>query len=247
VVAFSLTKLTPALTSRPHQLIANLLKDRDIIRVTGHSSGHLSTQTPPKKEEVSDSIQDLVTHRLIRVAPLIVDRAFGTDQKEVIEPTTEREPLALKVSDIFYKAKGSRRRYLISIGGRIGQGERELLLANRFWVAKGVINAELISRLDADRLFAIPYFYNLLNIDLVPLTILLSYSYLLKEAAELTRGAVHNGNLAVTLDENVRDPIGAERGHKVLDRPCLSLTKPNGSGESGGLNEINVRGNNGGF
>jgi hypothetical protein len=144
-----------------------------------------------------------MTYRFIWIPPLIVNRSLGSDQEEVIETPTESEPLTLQVTYILHKAKGTRSRYLITIGGGVRQRKGELLLTHGFRVSKGVINAKLVRGLDSDRLLTVPYFDHLLDIDLVPLTVLLCEADLFEETAELSRGAIHNRNLSVALDEYV--------------------------------------------
>jgi hypothetical protein len=86
----------------------NPLQQSDIIRVAGHACSHLAAQSTPEEEEVSDCIEDLVTNWLIWKPPLTINSALGSDQEEVIEATAKREPLTLKMPNIFDKAKGSR-------------------------------------------------------------------------------------------------------------------------------------------
>ena len=118
-----------------------------------------------------------------------------------------------------------------------------MLLSNWLRISQGVVHTELISRLNPNRLLIIPNLKRLFDIDLVPLTILFNQSNLIKEAAELTRRAIHNGNFPVTLDQHIRYAVSTERRHKVLNRSRLRLSQPDGCCKAGRFNKINVRWN----
>src|SRR3989338_7144193 len=186
--------------------------------MTGHAGRNHAADRSPQEIKVADDIENLVTRKLVGEPELGVEDLLVIHQNAITKSSSVHQSELFQFFNILEKSESSRRGDFLFKGIRALEDIGMFLHPHRFRVVEDIADSKGIRRFDeewSEIVFLIDPI-SPVNNDFRPLFFLFLYPPLLDQMAKFQGRAIHDRDLALHLDQQIRDPVTMKHGEKML-------------------------------